>query len=286
MLAAMARLLIAGCGYVGAALAAELAAAGHRVWGLRRRTAPIARNVETLVADLADPRSLAGLPDSLDGVVYTASADAYEPEAYRKAYVEGPMNLAAALVARGGRPPRIVLVSSTGVYGRDDGAWVDETTPPEPRGFSGEILLEGERRLLAGSLPVVVVRFAGIYGPSRALFVDALRRGEVRREPGPPRPINLVHRDDCVGVLHHLLELEDPASLYLGVDSEPVVRDELLDWLAERLGIPPPERGPAEPGVRRGRGSKRCSNARLLASGYRLRRPTFRDGYADLLGTE
>ncbi len=104
--------------------------------------------------------------------------------------------------------------------------------------------------------------------------------------PGPPRPINLVHRDDCVGILRHLLELEDPAPLYLGVDSEPVVRDELLDWLAERLGIPPPERGAAEPDVRRGRGSKRCSNARLLASGYRLRRPTFRDGYADLLGTE
>jgi len=285
MLAGMGRVLIAGCGYVGAALAAELAAAGNVVWGLRRRPVPVAPGVETLAADLTDPGSLARLPADLDGAVYAASADAFTPEAYRRAYVDGPGHLAAALAARSGRP-RLILVSSTGVYGRDDGAWVDETTPPEPRGFSGEILLEGERRLLAGSLPAVVVRFAGIYGPSRALFVDALRRGEVRREAGPPRPINLVHRDDCVGILRHLLVLEDPAPLYLGVDSEPVARDELLDWLAERLGIAQPERGSAEPGARRGRGSKRCSNARLLASGYRLRRPTFRDGYADLLGTE
>ena len=281
----MQRVLIAGCGYVGAALAAELAAAGHRVWGLRRRPVSIAPGVETLAADLSDPASLRDLPGDLDSAVYAASADAYEPDAYRRAYVDGPANLAAALAASGGRP-RLVLVSSTGVYGRDDGAWVDETSPAEPRGFSGEILLEGERRAAAGPLPVVVARLAGIYGPRRALFVEALRRGEAAREPAPARPINLIHRDDCVGVLRHLLELEAPAALYLGVDSEPVPRDELLDWLAARLGVPPPGEASGAPAVRRARGSKRCSNARLLGSGYRMRRPTYREGYADLLDPE
>ena len=148
MLTGIAWVLIAGCGYLGTALAAELADAGHRVWGLRRHPVPIAPGVETLASDLADLGSLEGLPDDLDGAVYAASADGFEPGAYRRAYVDGPANLAAALATTGGRT-RIILVSSTGVYGRDDGTWVDEETPPEPRGFSGELLLEGERRLLA-----------------------------------------------------------------------------------------------------------------------------------------
>ncbi len=71
----------------------------------------------------------------------------------------------------------------------------------------------------------------------------------------------------------------DRRHVYLGVDDEPVERDVVLSWLAERLGAPPlrvaetPSRG----------GNKRCSNARLRAADYRLEFPSFRDGYGAMM---
>ncbi len=277
----MGRYLVAGCGYVGRELALRLAAAGHEVWGLKRRPEGLPEGVRAFAADLTAPATLAELPTRLDGAVYAASADAFEPEAYRRAYLEGPLALAASLVRRSPEC-RLVLVSSTGVYGRSDGGWVDEETPPEPSGFSGRIMVQGESAALDGPLSTVVVRLGGIYGPGRALFVDSLRRGEARREPGPPRFLNLIHRADCAGILDHLLHLASPAPLYLGVDCEPIARDELLAWLALRLGVAVPPVAEPATGARRGRGNKRCSNARVLAAGYRFHAPDFRRGYSGL----
>ena len=60
----------------------------------------------------------------------------------------------------------------------------------------------------------------------------------------------------------------------------------VLRWLAATLGVAqPPLRDDGEAGARGGaRGSnKRCSNARLRASGYAFRYPSFREGYGALI---
>jgi len=57
--------------------------------------------------------------------------------------------------------------------------------------------------------------------------------------------------------------------------------------MAEQLGVPPPRVEPGETGARYGRTSnKRVRNARLLASGYRFRYPTFREGYGELIARD
>jgi hypothetical protein len=81
--------------------------------------------------------------------------------------------------------------------------------------------------------------------------------------------------------------LPQPDPLYLGVDHEPADQCTLLRWLAAQLGAPPPrlEAVPASD-TRRHRTNKRCCNAKLVASGYVFRYPTFRDGYAALLAAD
>ena len=71
--------------------------------------------------------------------------------------------------------------------------------------------------------------------------------------------------------------------LYIAADHEPADRREVIRWLAREMEAPPPRTGPEETEKRRETGSKRCSNARLLASGYRFRHPTYREGYAAIL---
>lgn len=278
----MDRVLIAGCGYVGTALALELAARGDEVFGLRRRPDALPAPIRPVEADLARPASLERLPPALDAVVYAAAADAATEPAYRAAYVEGPRNLLDALARAGQAPRRLVYVSSTAVYAQGDGQWVDEASPTEPAHFTGARVLEGERVVSGGRFPTVVLRAGGIYGPSRMSLVEAVRGGRAARS-GAPEYTNRIHRDDCAGALAHLLALPAPEPVYVGVDLEPAPRDEVLCFLAAGLGLPPPPIGAAAADGHRPRGSKRCSSARLQRSGYAFRYPTYREGYAAAL---
>ena len=86
-------------------------------------------------------------------------------------------------------------------------------------------------------------------------------------------------------MLAHLIEREHVEDAYIGVDDAPVEECEVLEWLAARLGAPAPRRVGAGAGESQVSG-KRCSNARLRASGYRFRYPTYREGYASVLAGE
>jgi nucleoside-diphosphate-sugar epimerase len=283
----MARVLIAGCGYVGAALGALLDRESHAVFGLRRRPAALPWGVRPVEADLVIPGTLRELPPRIDTVFFLAAPAGRDDALYRTLYVEGLGNLIDALVDQKQRPTRIVFASSTSVYGQKDGEWVDEASPAEPPSFAGRRLLEAEALLRAGPYPATVVRFGGIYGPRRTGLVDRVRNGRVVFQQEPPRYTNRIHRDDCAGVLRHLMRLPAPEELYLGVDCDPVDEATLYQWLAGVIGGPLPRPGTpdatAEP--ERG-GSKRCRNQRLLDSGYEFRYPTFREGYAAVLAEQ
>lgn len=280
----MARCLIAGCGYVGEALGVRLASEGHTVFGLRRRVLSPPPGIVPLEADLGVPASLGDLPDGLDFIFYLASPGGAEDALYRSAYVAGQRHLYEALAHAGQRPRRVLFASSTAVYGQQGGEWLDENSPTEPADFRGRRLLEAESLLAnAAFIPGVTIRFGGIYGPRRSSLIEPVRAGRavLRAEA---HFTNRIHRDDCVGVLRHLMLHEAPEPLYLGVDSEPADEAAVLRWLAGVLGAPEPRAAAAGArGPRRRGGSKRCRNDRLLASGYAFRYPSFRDGYRAIL---
>ena len=277
------RILIAGCGYVGRALGERLASEGHTVFGARRNPQTLPPKIRLVTLDLSKPISPDELPPDLDFVFYTASAGGfaggYSEDAYRTAYVEGPRNLLSALETQDVR--RVLFTSSTGVYGQRDGEWVDEGSPTEPESSSGRTLLEGEQVFLEGPFPIVVLRLGGIYGPGRTRSLERALQGEDDGEPAVYS--NRIHRDDCAGALRHLMLLEEPEQVYLGVDHEPTDRRTVAGWLEGRLS-PETSRADGPSGTPRRRTNKRCSNARLVASGYRFLYPTFREGFAALLG--
>jgi nucleoside-diphosphate-sugar epimerase len=276
----MERVLIAGCGYVGSALAARLAAEGHEVYGMRRNPAALPPGVRPVAADLRDPATLDDLPTGVTAVFYTAAADGGSDDEYRAAYVDGPRNLLAALVARGERPRRVVFTSSTSVYGQAAGEWVDEDSPTEPEGFGGRRMLEGEALVRGGPFPGVVLRLGGIYGPGRTSYIDRVRSGAAEC-PAETTYTNRIHRDDCAGALRHLMLLHAPLPVYVGVDRAPADTCEVMRWLASTLGRPAPARA-TSPATRR-RSNKRGRSDRLVASGYEFIYPTYREGFAALL---
>ncbi len=280
----MERVLIAGCGDLGTALGCRLAAGGAEVYGLRRNPGALPDDLVPVAADLADPSTLHGLPDRLDAVAVTVSADARTEQGYRTAYVDGLAHLLAALDGAGrsgGLPARLLFVSSTAVYGQQDGGWVDEDSPTEPTRFTGQVMLAAEARARRADTRTVVLRLAGLYGPGRTRLLRTVAAGEASCHEVDAYT-NRIYRDDAAGAAAHLLMVDDPGPVYVGVDDDPAPRCEVLRWLADRLDAPAP---PVIPGTsQRGR-NKRCRNDRLRASGYRLAFPTFREGYEDVLRT-
>ena len=269
------RVLIAGCGDLGLRVAQLLLARGDEVFALRRHP-PVEddSSITWLCADLTRADTLSNLPPGITQLIYSPAPSAREQAGYRDVFVEGMQHLLVALdkVAL----QRVLFVSSSAVYGEHGDDWVDETTPPAPLGFNGNILLEAEQWLLAQPLPSVVLRLAGIYGPGRMQWVEHLRAGQMQAPRVPRHWANRIHVDDAAAAIVHLLDLRDPQHVYLGVDDTPHPLDELYGYLAALIGAPAVKEGPGPTAV----GSKRLSNARLRASGFRCRWPDARDGYA------
>ena len=271
--------LIVGAGYIGSALADALRNDGRVV--TLRRSPPAAPGTGLAVqADVSRPFDLPALPP-LDAVVYLVGADARTPQAYHDAYEAGPAQLLSALARAGQQPRRLIYASSISVHGQADGETLDESSPTEPRLFSGRAVLAGERLLAAGPWPVTRVRFAGIYGPLRDSFVRGVLAGTIGPTEANPYT-NRIHRDDCVGVLRRLLEIDAPPPIVLASDPTPTRRNEVIRWLARRAGVEPASQG-THAAERRSAGDRRCHPAWLLADGYRWRHRDFRSGYAELV---
>jgi nucleoside-diphosphate-sugar epimerase len=286
--------LLAGCGDLGTEAGLRFAAAGHRVVGWRRSPEKLPLGIEGVAADLSTA-GLPPIPADTTAVVVAVAADSPSEAAYRTAYVEGLAHVLDALERDGVTPRRVLFVSSTAVYGDAGGGWVDESTTPDPGGFSGRILREAENLLherlpgngshVSSGTTGIVLRLGGIYGPGRTRLIDQVRSGAAT-VPDVPRWTNRIHRDDAAAAIVHLMTMESmPAPAYVGVDNHPAELGDVLRFLAAELGLPEPATAPAGD-VRaddaRG-GNRRCSNALLRSTGFQFTFPSFREGYREVL---
>ncbi len=279
----MAKILIVGCGYVGTALAKSLLKESrHEVWGLRRQDVSSIEHprFHTITCDVNDSDLREQIPASISHVVYCVGAKSRDPDRYRHAYCTGLTHVIEALHAIRAPVERLIFTSSTAVYAQCEGEGVDEDSSADPITWNGKILKEAETIALESGFSSVVLRLAGIYGPTRTSFMQKVLRGEASSSAAYT---NRIHRDDCAGALSHLLFLDSPEFCYLGVDEEPATRLEVTHWLRNAMQ----QRGlrAAEPRHEEKTMSlnKQCSSVRLRHSGYCFRFPSYREGYSALL---
>lgn len=265
--------LLVGAGDLGADIGLRLATLGHGVAAIRRRAELVPAPLRGVSADLTqDTPSLP--PLDLGLLVVALTARPRSEESYRATYVDGMLRALDALDAAGQVPARAVLISSTAVHG-DAGPdpIIDESTATAPTDGPGRMLVEAERAFLERVPSGTVLRLSGLYRSDSTRLLDQVREGRIT---DPHRWTNRIHREDAADAAVHLLTRpEHPEQLYLGTDDEPTQLGDVAAFLAERLGVTPPE--PADPAQGHG---KRISNARLRASGWTPQYPTYREGYA------
>jgi len=273
--------LVAGCGWLGTALARALVARGDRVTGVRRDAARAAAlaplGVEPLALDLARPDAVGRLPADLDAVIACQAAAAESPEAYRAAYLDANRTLLEAADRAGARA--FVYTGSTGVFGQTDGRDVDEETAPAPASASGEVLAEAEQLVLGaahGGPSARIVRLSGLYGPGRAGIVDRVRSGRLALGAGEGAWMNFCQLDDAISFVLAALGSGVPGGRYHGSDAHPAHRRDVVRWIAARLGISPHS---AAAGAGAAGPNRRILSARSRADLHiTLAYPSFREG--------
>jgi len=278
----MAKVLIAGCGDLGSGLASELVAQGHRVTGIRRTKNDFPKGVHGITGDLVD-MSDDTLPDA-DLVFLIMTPNGRTEEAYRAAYFD----TAQVLIRRykdTAQQPKVFFVSSTSVYGQNQGEWIDETTPAQPMSATAKVLVETEQAL-AEAFSSVAVRCSGIYGSGRYRLLETVLSGE---NWGANSWTNRIHRDDVVSALvllaNSALSEKDSPNTFIPehvivTDQTPVSMWEVKLWLATCLG--------AKIAASSGEGfvptsGKRIQGQYLLSQGWQLRYPSYVTGYQSLL---
>ena len=282
------RLLVLGGGFTGLRFGRAMARQGFEVLLTSRQPRQPEPGLSWL--QLNSATGSAGEADGLEGishVLVTASPDG--PSGDPLLPLLEPMLRRQPLQWLG-------YLSTTGVYGDSGGAWVDESTPPNPRPGRSQHRLAAERAWQATGLPVQVFRLPAIYGPSRCPF-ESLRQGSSRLVHKPGQVFSRVHVDDIVGALLHCIALPEaqrPAVLNV-CDDCPCPSTESLGFAAHLLGIRLPEvqryadiEATLSPMARSFWMENRRASNRLLCQqlGYRLLYPSYREGFRASLAEE
>jgi nucleoside-diphosphate-sugar epimerase len=293
MSASLPDVFIVGCGDIGRRVA--------RIWGkrgvavsaiARRESARVRLNgigVATCYGDLDVPESLLGLPVGGTLLYYFAPPP---PEGV----TDPRMRAFIAALDCGAPPARIVYISTTGVYGNCNGAWVREDTPPNPQSDRGKRRLDAENAVRdygrRYGVPVVCLRVSGIYSHDR-LPIKALRERRPVLDEAVSGFTNHIHADDLARVCVAAAERGGPDSIYNVSDGHPGTLAGFYNRVADALRLPRPPVIPHER-AREVLGaamqtyldeSRRISNERMLRElQVRLRYPDLAAGLAAVQG--
>jgi nucleoside-diphosphate-sugar epimerase len=281
------RLVVAGLGYSGSAVARAAVAVGWQVTGTARDPAAARPppGVGVVAFDAAGPMIAAATH-----LLVTAAPA--EPG--------GDPVLAAHAAAIAAAPALrwIGYISTTGVYGDRGGGWVDETTAPAPTQPRTRRRIQAERAwaALAGHRAVDIFRAGGIYGPGRSAF-DELRAGTARRTIKPGHAFSRIHRDDiALAVLAAMGQAVPPGTRHFNlVDDAPSESAVVIEHAAGLLGVAlPPAMEFADAAARMSpmalsfwSENRRVANAATKATlGIAWRYPSYREGLAGILAEE
>lgn len=286
----MSRVLIVGCGDIGLRLTRLCLDAGHQVTAVvrnpERAAALRATGLPVIAGDLDDgSRPLTGLPTAGATVFYLVPPPG-------GGVIDPRVRVFCGSVEPGEEPAKVVYLSTTGVYGDQQGAVVTEETPANATTPRALRRLDAERLLTAWGehrgVAVVILRVAGIYGPGR-FPLERLQQGSPVLHSAEAPFTNRIHADDLAAVCLAAAERCSHGELLNVCDGETSTMTDYFNAVADAFGLPHPPQVSREEGRRVMHPllysyfseSRRIDNRRMVERlGVALRYPDLKSGLA------
>ena len=270
-------LLIIGQGDIGLPVTNKLAQDGLNVTGLARNQREhydLDNDAKFMQAD-ALTLTAAQLQD-FTHIAIIVTPDEYSTSGYHDSYLAISQHL-ADLADKLPKLARVVFISSTGIYGQDNGEWIDENTLPViPEREASKVILQAEQALQQGfGDKTIIIRPSGIYGRARLM---RLRKAKEKQKElvAAAHWSNRIMDRDLVSIITNVLTTDAPKPFYIATDYMPVTTYELSVWLSERVGETPPAIDNKKTAVT---GKRLHSNIPLAWLDY----PDWQVGYRDIL---
>lgn len=145
----------------------------------------------------------------------------------------------AALAALQDQIKWVGYLSTTGIYGDHQGAWIDEETPAGLLSERGQRRVAAEAQWAATGLPMHYFRLAGIYGPGRN-SLRALQNGTARRVVKQGQVFSRIHLVDITRILEASMANPNAGRAYSVCDDTPAPPQDVVTYAAELMGVSPP----------------------------------------------
>lgn len=138
----------------------------------------------------------------------------------------------------------IGYLSTVGVYGHHDGAWVDEKSSLHPVSKRSNQRVKAEEAWTelskVNDIPLSIFRLSGIYGSGRNWFIN-IEKGTSRRMVKPGQVFNRIHRED-IGLAVALAMRKNIGEIFNITDDDPAPPQDVVTYAHELMGkMPPPE---------------------------------------------
>lgn len=276
-------ILVIGCGDLGTRLGLKMVHKDWIVYGIRRNTTQIPKEIQSISIDLYQE----SMPDNWpkvhsDYVVFCVAPNREEHLNYERLYYYGLKNILHWLQQAQQKPKRLFVVSSTAVYDQNEGEWVDEQSLTKPSITQGKTMLAMEELAFSSSIPTTSIRLSGIYGPGRTYLINQAKQG-IFYPANPLLYSNRIHISDAANLIQKLIthhhEGNTLSNCYIGVDDSPTPIQEVLAWLQKKLDNIKPH---TQLNQRRA-GSKRLTNKQAKSIGWKPHYPSYQEGYTELL---
>ena len=137
---------------------------------------------------------------------------------------------------------KVIFVSSTSVYGDEQGE-VTEETKPVPTTESGKQLLECEQLFEnTTEFKSTIVRFGGLIGPDRHPIM--MLSGKQNLKNGDA-PVNLIQLTDCIFLLKQIIQHNQWGETFNAVHPEHPSKQQYYTQKAIERGLEPPKYSPS-----------------------------------------
>jgi nucleoside-diphosphate-sugar epimerase len=133
---------------------------------------------------------------------------------------------------------KVLFVSSTSVYG-DDNLLVTEETPLNPDSEGGRQLAIVENLLQKNThFETTILRFGGLIGEDRNPIRFLSGRENIEN---PEAPINLIHLEDCIGIIEKIIDLNSWNEIFNAVTPFHPSRKQYYTQKAQDLNLALPK---------------------------------------------
>jgi len=246
------RVLVTGAsGFLGGAVAREIARAGHEVRTFQRRPSGV-DGIDDVLGSLTSPVDVERAVEGMDAVVHLAAkvSLAGDPAEFEAVNVGGTRTLIAAMRQAGAG--RLVFVSSPSVAHAGASIVGDDARPADPAHARGEYARTKARAELLAlgsdseSLRVVAVRPHLVWGPGDTQLIERIvERARAGRLPLLDRGAALIdttYIDNAATAIAAALERVDEVhgNAYVVTNGEPRPVAELLAGICAAAGVPAP----------------------------------------------